>query len=53
MFAWWNVFITLFCFFMKINTCFSHYQDTLQTGSIVKLRIMINIDIHQSGEKIL
>lgn len=32
-----------------VSSGFSHYQDTLQTGS--KLFIVINIDIDQYGEK--
>ena len=30
-----------------VSSGFSHYQDTLQTGSIIKLYIVINIDIDQ------
>ncbi len=33
-----------------VSSGFSHYQDTLQTGSIIKLYNMINIDIDQYRE---
>ena len=33
-----------------VSSGFSDYQDTLQTGSIIKLYIVINIDIDQYGK---
>ncbi len=37
-------------FKIKVSSGFSLYQNTLQTGSIIKLNIVINIDIAPYGK---